>query len=203
MTRSKEQASTQVKSRIPEPAVRGRGRVRLSVVVAVTGGATRYELPSPVTFPDGSATMLLLLDKEVPGESSFLFAPDPGVPDSASHPFRVARFTNQTGGLLERGPLAFFGEGGFLGQGVIDNLPQGASGHGCAAHEVAAARPAMPAPTTASAPSYEAAVRRPRPCRSSPCSWRRTRRAGGQPRRETPAGSGSCAVRPIPPAPPR
>jgi len=95
--------------------------------VAVTGGATRYDLPNPVTVPDGSATMLLLLDKEVPGESSFLFAPDPGVPDSASHPFRVARFTNQTGGLLERGPLAFFGEGGFLGQGVIDNLPQGAS----------------------------------------------------------------------------
>jgi hypothetical protein len=80
-----------------------------------------------VTVPNGSATMLLLLDKEVPGESSFLFAPDPGVPDSAAHPFRVARFTNQTGGLLERGPLAFFGEGGFLGQGVIDGLPAGAS----------------------------------------------------------------------------
>jgi len=95
--------------------------------VAVTGGATRYELPEPVTVPNGSATMLLLLDKEVPGESSFLFAPDPGVPDSAAHPFRVARFTNQTGGLLERGPLAFFGEGGFLGQGVIDGLPSGAS----------------------------------------------------------------------------
>ncbi|HEX7500086.1 MAG TPA: DUF4139 domain-containing protein [Polyangia bacterium] len=95
--------------------------------VAVTGGATRYELPEPVTVPNGSATMLLLLDKEVPGESSFLFAPDPGVPDSAAHPFRVARFTNQTGGLLERGPLAFFGEGGFLGQGVIDGLPAGAS----------------------------------------------------------------------------
>jgi len=95
--------------------------------VAVTGGATRYELPNPVTVPNGSATMLLLLDKEVAGESSFLFAPDPGVPESAAHPFRVARFTNQTGGLLERGPLAFFGEGGFLGQGVIDGLPAGAS----------------------------------------------------------------------------
>jgi hypothetical protein len=95
--------------------------------VAVTGGATRYELPNPVTVPNGSATMLLLLDKEVPGESSFLFAPDPGLPDSTAHPFRVARFTNQTGGLLERGPLAFFGEGGFLGQGVIDGLPVGAS----------------------------------------------------------------------------
>jgi hypothetical protein len=95
--------------------------------VAVTGGATRYDLPNPVTVPDGNATMLLLLDKEVPGESSFLFAPDPGVPESAAHPFRVARFTNATGGLLERGPLAFFGDGGFLGQGVIESLPDAAS----------------------------------------------------------------------------
>jgi hypothetical protein len=84
-------------------------------------------LPNPVTVPDNHATMLLLADKEVPGEATYLFAPDGGVPDSASHPFRVARFTNKTGGLLERGPLAFFGEGGFLGQGVIDPLPDGAS----------------------------------------------------------------------------
>ena len=95
--------------------------------VAVSGGATRFELPNPVTVPDNHATMLLLADKEVPGEATYLFAPDGGVPDSASHPFRVARFTNKTGGLLERGPLAFFGEGGFLGQGVIDPLPDGAS----------------------------------------------------------------------------
>jgi hypothetical protein len=95
--------------------------------VAIAGGATRYQLPNPVTVPDNSATMLLLADKDVPGESTYLFAPDPGVPQSASHPFRVARFTNKTGGLLERGPLAFFGEGGFLGQGVIDPLPDGAS----------------------------------------------------------------------------
>ncbi|HJX66872.1 MAG TPA: DUF4139 domain-containing protein [Polyangia bacterium] len=95
--------------------------------VAVSGGATRYELPNPVTVPDNHATMLLLADKQVPGQATYLFAPDGGVPDSASHPFRVARFTNKTGGLLERGPLAFFGEGGFLGQGVIDPLPDGAS----------------------------------------------------------------------------
>ena len=51
--------------------------------VAVSGGATRYELPDPVTVPDNHATMLLLADKEVPGEATYLFAPDSGVPDSA------------------------------------------------------------------------------------------------------------------------
>jgi hypothetical protein len=111
---------------MPSAPSRTRNLAALAAV-AVSGGATRYELPNPVTVPNNNATMLLLADKEVPGEATYLFAPDPGVPDSASHPFRVARFTNKTGGLLERGPLAFFGEGGFLGQGVIDPLPDGAS----------------------------------------------------------------------------
>ena len=56
--------------------------------------------------------MVMLLDRPVPGEALSLFAPDGGVPESSSHPFRVARFTNKTGGLLERGPLAIFDGGG-------------------------------------------------------------------------------------------
>jgi hypothetical protein len=90
-------------------------------------GATRYELPTPVTIPNKSATMVMLLDRHVPGEAISLFAPDGGVPESASHPFRVARFTNKTGGLLERGPLAIFSQGAFLGQGMADPLPDGAT----------------------------------------------------------------------------
>jgi len=57
----------------------------------------------------------------------FLFAPDGGVGDSATHPFRVARFTNATNGLLERGPIAVFEKGSFLGQGLLDSLPPGAT----------------------------------------------------------------------------
>jgi hypothetical protein len=95
--------------------------------IAVEGGATRYDLPLPVTVPDRSATMVLLLSRRVSGEALFLFAPDGGVPDSASHPFRVARFTNGTGGVLERGPIAVFEDGAFLGQGMVDPLPPGAT----------------------------------------------------------------------------
>jgi hypothetical protein len=95
--------------------------------VALQAGATRYEVAGTVTIPDKSATMVMLLDKRIPGEAIALFAPDSGVPDSAAHPFRVARFTNKTGGLLERGPLAIFTEGAFLGQGMTDPLPDGAT----------------------------------------------------------------------------
>lgn len=92
----------------------------------VVAGATRYDVPNPVTVPDHSATMVLLVSREVPGERVFLFAPDPGVPDSSQHPFRVARFKNDTPGLLERGPIAFFARGAFLGQGVLEPLAAGA-----------------------------------------------------------------------------
>jgi hypothetical protein len=95
--------------------------------IAVEGGSTRYDIPFPITVPDKSATMVMLLSKQVPGEAIFLFAPDGGVSDSQSHPFRVARFTNKSGGLLERGPIAIFEAGAFLGQGMVDPLPEGAT----------------------------------------------------------------------------
>ena len=91
------------------------------------GGSTRYDLPLPVTVPDKSATMVMLLSRRVSGEALFLYAPDGGVPDSTSHPFRVARFTNGSTGILERGPIAVFEEGAFLGQGMVDPLPPGAT----------------------------------------------------------------------------
>lgn len=91
--------------------------------VELQTGATRYEVPHRVTVPDQSATMVLLVSKKVPGEAVFLFAPDGGVPDSYLHPFRVARFKNESKGMLERGPIAVFEKGAFLGQGVVDTLP--------------------------------------------------------------------------------
>lgn len=95
--------------------------------VAQEGGTTRYRLPTPVTVPNQSATMVMLLSREVKGEAAFLFASEPGVPDSGRHPFRVARFTNETTGALERGPIAVFESGAFLGQGVLAPLPIGAT----------------------------------------------------------------------------
>ncbi|HKO53624.1 MAG TPA: hypothetical protein VJV79_38210 [Polyangiaceae bacterium] len=98
-------------------------RISALAAVAVDSGATRYQLPVRVTIPDASATMVLLINQRVPGEAVYLFAPDGGVPDSSSHPFRVARFTNASKGMLERGPIAVFEKGAFLGQGMLDPLP--------------------------------------------------------------------------------
>ncbi len=107
-----------------EPAPRN---VASLAALAVQGGATRYDLPQTVTIPDRSATMVMLASRDIPGEQMYLFAPDPGVPASSTHPFHVARFENRTGALLERGPIAIFEEGAYLGQGMLDALPDAAT----------------------------------------------------------------------------
>lgn len=101
-------------------------RMSALAAVAVDTGTTRYEIPNPVTIPDESATMVLLVSKRVPGEAVFLYAPDPGVGESTTHPFRVARFANATQGMLERGPITVYERGSFLGQGMLEQLPLGA-----------------------------------------------------------------------------
>jgi hypothetical protein len=101
--------------------------LRSLAAIAAEGGTTEYDLPNVVNVPDKSATMVLLLSKKVPGEALFLFAPDGGVSDSGAHPFRVVRFANKTTGALERGPIAVFEDGSFLGQGLVDPLPDGAT----------------------------------------------------------------------------
>jgi hypothetical protein len=97
----------------------------LAAVNAVTG-ATRYDLPKPVSVPDNSAAMVLLMAQPVRGEAVYLYAPDPGAVESSKHPFRVVRFRNDTKALLERGPIAVFESAAFLGQGVLEPLSAGA-----------------------------------------------------------------------------
>jgi hypothetical protein len=100
--------------------------VKSLAAIAAQGGTTRYDIPARVTVPDKSATMVLYLAHRVHGEAIYLFAPDGGVAESASHPFHVARFENGTPGVLERGPIAVYGDGSFLGQGLLDPLPAAA-----------------------------------------------------------------------------
>ncbi len=95
--------------------------------VVVEGGQTRYDIPQKITIPDDNSTMVMIFSKKVEGELSYLFAPRYGVFDSSAHPFRVARFRNTTGGLLEKGPLAIYESNAFLGQGMLSMLPADAT----------------------------------------------------------------------------
>lgn len=94
-----------------------------AVATAVSETVTRYELGQPVTIPNGGSTMVAIVSSVVSGERASLFAPEPGVALSGTHPFSVARLRNDTGAVLEKGPISVLAQGSFLGQGVIDTLP--------------------------------------------------------------------------------
>ncbi len=111
----------------PPPPTSSPRNVNALAALAAQGGSTRYDLPNTVTVPDRSATMVMLAARDIPGSQMYLFAPDGGVAESVSHPFHVARFENRTGALLERGPIAIFEQGAYLGQGMLDPLPDGAT----------------------------------------------------------------------------
>lgn len=114
----------------PPAAVDARGleqsvRAQASATV-LTESVTRYELSEPVTIPDGGSTMVALVSTRVPGEQAHLYAPEGGVALSHQHPFSVARLSNGTGSVLEKGPISVLANGAFLGQGVLDTLPRDA-----------------------------------------------------------------------------
>jgi hypothetical protein len=94
---------------------------------AAFGGTTRYDLPVTVTIADASTTMVMMMSHTVQGDEIFLFAPDPNIPESASHPFRALHFTNDSGGELAPGPISMFAKGAFLGEAMIDSVPAGGS----------------------------------------------------------------------------
>jgi hypothetical protein len=94
---------------------------------AQEGGLTHYDAADEVTVPDGSSTLIAILNDPVDADDTLLYQPDYAVPDSSQSPFRVVRFTNEVGVTLERGPVAILGRSSFLGQGILEPLPPGAT----------------------------------------------------------------------------
>jgi hypothetical protein len=91
------------------------------------GGITTYESVAPVTVRDEASTLVAIFNQRVDASDTLLYRPDANVPLSSQHPYRVVRFTNQAGVALERGPVAIFGRETFLGQGLVEPLPMGAT----------------------------------------------------------------------------
>lgn len=86
------------------------------------GGQTSYELRDPVTLPDGTATMVAILNQSVPAEQALLFRPGGSGPGFEHNPYRVVRFKNRTPYLLEPGPISVYASGGLVGEGMADPI---------------------------------------------------------------------------------
>jgi hypothetical protein len=83
-------------------------------------GMTQYRLQDKVTLPNGSASMVSLINQKVSGKEFFLFNQGGSGRGFEFNPYRVVRFQNETPFALEPGPLSVYTDGHFVGEGITD-----------------------------------------------------------------------------------
>jgi Domain of unknown function (DUF4139) len=90
-------------------------------------GLSRYDLGERLTVPDGSSTMVAIINQQVEGEETFLYRPGGGGPGYEANPYRVIRFKNSTPFALESGPISIYSGGSFVGEGISEPVSAGVS----------------------------------------------------------------------------
>ena len=71
-------------------------------------GMTRFDLGERVTVPNGSSTMVAILNQDVEAEQTFLYRPGGAGVGYDANPYRVVRFNNSTPFVLEPGPISIY-----------------------------------------------------------------------------------------------
>lgn len=92
---------------------------------ASVSGLTRYDLEEKLTVPDGTSTMVAIINEKVEGEETFLFRPGGAGQGYESNPYRVIRFKNSTPFALESGPISIYSGGSFVGEGISEPVSAG------------------------------------------------------------------------------
>ncbi|WP_146662455.1 DUF4139 domain-containing protein [Enhygromyxa salina] len=90
-------------------------------------GLTRVDLSTPVTLPDGTSTMVAVINEEIAAEQTFLYKPGGGGYGYEANPYRVVRFQNSTEYVLEPGPISIYSGGSFVGEGLSEAVGAGTS----------------------------------------------------------------------------
>jgi hypothetical protein len=94
---------------------------------ARVGSLFRYDLDEPVTIDERQSALVNIVNARVPGEEVLLFR----VGADAVSPYRAVRFTNDSGFVLEAGPMAIYHqgkEGGtFVGEALAARIEKTAS----------------------------------------------------------------------------
>jgi outer membrane protein OmpA-like peptidoglycan-associated protein len=83
-------------------------------------GLTRIDLGERVTVPDGSSTMVAIINQDVAAEQTFLYRPGGAGSGYEQNPYRVVRFKNTTPFVLEPGPISIYAGGSFVGEGISE-----------------------------------------------------------------------------------
>jgi hypothetical protein len=89
------------------------------------GALFRYDLKHPVTVPDRTSTLVSIINERVPGKEVVYFRPELMRGAAQVHPYRAVMFENDTGFSLEKGPVAIFAGGTFVGEGFLERMERG------------------------------------------------------------------------------
>ena len=89
---------------------------------ATVAGQTRFELGERVTVPEGTSTMVAIVNAEIEGEEIFLYRPGGAGEGYEQNPYRVVRFKNSTPFVLEPGPIGIYAGGSFVGEGLSETI---------------------------------------------------------------------------------
>lgn len=90
-------------------------------------GQTRFELGERVTVPEGTSTMVAIVNADVEGEEAFLYRAGGAGSGYQANPYRVVRFKNSTPFVLEPGPISIYADGSFVGEGLSEIVGAGTS----------------------------------------------------------------------------
>ena len=115
----------------PGPAAVDFESLRRSTVAnaraTAVSGLTRFDLTELVTVPEGTSTMVAIVNHAVDAEETFLFKPGGAGSGYEANPYRVVRFRNTTPFVLESGPISIYAGGSFVGEGLSDVVGTGTS----------------------------------------------------------------------------
>jgi len=78
------------------------------------GSLFRYDIDEPVTIRDRQSALVSILNKKVPAADVLLYRMDV----AKENPYRAVRLTNTTGYIIEKGPVAIYKDGNFVGEAV-------------------------------------------------------------------------------------
>lgn len=99
-------------------------QVQTAVQTTQVGALFRYDLQDPVNVPDGSSTLVSIINERVSGKEVVLFRPE----EDAGKPYRAVLFTNGSKSTMEKGPVAIYVGGTFAGEGFVPFTEPGTTG---------------------------------------------------------------------------
>ena len=87
------------------------------------GSLFRYDIDTRITVPDRASALVSIINKKVKGKDVLYYV----VGSRRPNPYRAVKFANTTGYVLERGPVAIYRAGTFVGEALGGRVEKGAT----------------------------------------------------------------------------